>query len=176
MKATVRNRIAAALLLAPLAALVAPAAHADYATVYTPPAAQSYPAWGGRGWGDRDWGDRYEARRDQRPPRISDLSPSQGERIGERGVTRISARVADFGSGIDARGVTLRVDGRDVSGRTRFDGDDIRYREDLAPGRHFAELIVRDRAGNATRQAWSFDVVPQHRGWQRYGYYDGDRY
>lgn len=163
MKATVRNRIAAALLLAPMAALVAPAAHADYATVYTQR-------------GDRDWGDRHEARRDQRPPRISDVSPSQGERIGERGITRISARVADFGSGIDARGVTLRLDGRDVSYRTRFDGDDIRYRDDLAPGRHFAELIVRDRAGNATRQAWSFDVVPEHRGWQRYGYYDGNRY
>ena len=164
MKATFRNRIAAALFVAPLAALVGTSAHAEYATVYVQPAQQTYPAWGDH---------RYE-RRDHRPPQISEVTPSQGERIGERGVTRISARVRDFGSGIDAQGVSLRVDGRDVSLRTRFDGDEVRYREDLAPGRHFAELVVRDRAGNATRQAWSFDVMPEHRGWQRYGY--NDRY
>jgi hypothetical protein len=163
MKSTVRNRIAAALVLAPLALAALPAA-AEYATVYVQPAAQSYPAW------------RHEGRRDHRPPQISDLSPSQGERIGERGWTRISARVTDFGSGIDARDISLRVDGRDVSYRTRFDGDEVRYRDDLAPGRHFAELVVRDRAGNATRQVWNFDVMPEHRGWQRYGYYDGNRY
>ena len=166
MKATVRNRIAAALLVAPLAALVGTAAHADYATVYVEPAQQAYP-----GWGEQRYEHRWE-RRDHRPPQISEVTPSQGERIGERGWTRISARVTDFGSGIDARGVSLRVDGRDVSYRTRFDGDEVRYREDLAPGRHFAELVVRDRAGNATRQAWSFDVMPEHRGWQRYGYND----
>ena len=160
MKATFRNRIAAALFVAPLAALVGTSAHAEYATVYVQPAQQTYPAWGDH---------RYE-RRDHRPPQISDASASRSE----RGFTRLSARVTDYGSGIDARGISLRVDGRDVSQRTRFDGDEVRYREDLAPGRHFAELVVRDRAGNATRQAWSFDVMPEHRGWQRYGY--NDRY
>ena len=73
----------------------------------------------------------------------------------------------DNGSGIAS--VRLRVDGRDVSHRVRFDGEELRYRTDLPPGWHTAELLVRDRAGNVSRRAWSFDVVDHYR---VYGYYD----
>ena len=107
-----------------------------------------------------------EPRRDNRPPLISDVTPANGDRVaerGERGWTRISARLTDEGSGIDPAAVVLRVDGRDVTYRTRIDGDELRFRDDLAPGRHVAELVVRDRAGNATRHAWTFDVVDRDR-------------
>jgi hypothetical protein len=57
------------------------------------------------------------------------------------------------------------VDGRDVTRQARIDRDDIRYADDLRPGRHFAELVVRDRAGNVARQSWSFEVAG--RGWDR---------
>lgn len=107
-----------------------------------------------------------DARRDGRGPVISDVSPSHGERLSDRGRTRITARFGDDASGIDPRSVSLRVDGRDVTAASRVDGDGIDYRENLAPGRHRAELVVRDRAGNVSRRTWDFDVV----GDGRYGY------
>lgn len=115
---------------------------------------------------DRDFAwDRWQ-RRDDRAPQISDLSPRQGERVSERGRTEVTARVSDIGSGVDEDGVTLRIDGRDVSNRTRVHDGEVRYRDDLRPGRHVAELVVRDRAGNTTRRTWSFDVVDHDRyGW-----------
>lgn len=170
MKATLRNRSAAALLLAPVAiaalfaARPAQAQQYGYPGVYvqTPtPAIVAVEEGHYRG---------YRQQWDHRAPRISDVTPSNGERVSERGRTHISARIQDQGSGIDYRSINLRVDGRDVTARTRVDNDEVRFREDLAPGRHVAELTVRDRAGNATRQTWSFDVV-RHRG-ERYGYND----
>lgn len=110
---------------------------------------------------------------DRVAPQIIDVTPDQGDRIGDHRRTRISARFADQGSGVQA--AWLRVDGRDVTGYSRFDGEQIRFRDDLAPGRHVAEVIVRDRAGNVSRRAWSFVVVDRdrfdrgHDG--RYGYY-----
>jgi hypothetical protein len=101
--------------------------------------------------------DRWD--RDERPPVISDLTPDHGARIDERGRTRISARFSDDGAGIDPASVRLRVDGRDVTGEARIEGDAVRFRDDLALGRHSAELVVRDRAGNVARRVWNFDVV-----------------
>jgi hypothetical protein len=119
-------------------------------------AASDLPA---RGWGQRD----------RSAPQIVEVSPAHGDRVSERGWTRITARVGDHGSGVES--VHLRIDGRDVSGRVRFDGDDIRYAEDLHPGRHSAELAVRDRAGNVARRSWFFDVVERdygRRGYERW--------
>lgn len=110
--------------------------------------------------------------RDGIAPQVTQLTPWHGERVGERGLTRISARFSDEGSGVDPASVVLRVDGRDVTGRARVDEDDIRYAEDLQPGRHVVELMLSDRAGNATRRAWTFEVVD--RGRDR-GYSDGDQ-
>jgi hypothetical protein len=158
MKSTLSSKFAAAaLLLVPVGAMLvaqpAAAEHRDYRDD------RGY----GYGW-DRD------SHRDHRAPRIFDVTPENGDRVGDRGWTRISARFHDRGAGVGA--VTLRVDGRDVTGRARVDADDIRYAENLQPGRHVAELVVRDRAGNATRHAWSFDVVDTHRGYGRsYGQY-----
>lgn len=157
MKSTLRSKLAAAaMLLVPMGAMLA-----------AQPAAAQHRDWGD----DRSYGyERHDRdfRRDHRAPRITDVTPDHGERVSERGWTRISARFHDRGAGVAS--VVLRVDGRDVTGRARVDANDIRYAENLRPGRHVAELVVRDRAGNASRHAWSFVVVDHDRG-QRYGYY-----
>lgn len=141
------------MLLVPMGALVAA----------QPAAAQQ------RDLGDRGYGHRVE--HDQRAPSIFDLTPSQAARVDERGWTNVSARFNDDRSGVDPRSVVLRVDGRNVTSRARIDGNDVKYAENLRPGRHVAELVVRDRAGNVARRSWSFNVVDRdHHGRVGYGY------
>jgi hypothetical protein len=152
MQSTLRTKIAAAMLLVPMGALVAAG----------PAAAQQRDF-------DRGYGQRVQ--HDQRAPSIFGLTPSQSERVDERGRTQVAARFSDDRSGVDLRSVVLRVDGRNVTARARVDGDDIRYAENLQPGRHVAELVVRDRAGNVARRSWSFNVVDRdHHGRYGYGY------
>lgn len=149
MQSTLRTKIAAATaLLLPLSALlVAQPAAAQHRYDYRPA--------------------RYEVR-DRQAPRILAVTPTQSQRVSDRGRTEIAARFNDQGSGVAARSVTLRVDGRDVTRHARVDYDDIRYADNLRPGRHVALLTVRDRAGNTSQRSWSFDVVDyEHhaRGW-----------
>lgn len=108
-------------------------------------------------------GEDARPRRDQRSPIISDLTPANGEQVGERGRTSVAARLADEGSGIDRDSVRLRINGRDVTPDLRVSSDDAVYRADLEPGRYSAELSVRDRAGNSTTKTWHFDVAPRER-------------
>ena len=119
---------------------------------------------------DHGWQQHGRHMRDHRGPEITDVAPDH--RVDERGRTRISARFHDDRSGVAS--ARLRVDGRDVTRESRVDRDEIHYREDLAPGRHSAEVIVRDRAGNVSRRAWNFVVVDRDRG-DRYGYGYGHR-
>lgn len=100
---------------------------------------------------------------DESGPRITDLAPQNGDRITDRGRTVISARLRDDGGGVDPSTVRLRVDGQDVTGDARIVGEELRYRQDLAPGRHTVELTVRDRAGNRSTRSWSFEVVDEDR-------------
>ena len=148
MKSTLRSKFAAAaMLLVPVGAMLAaqPAAaqHRDYREHRD----------------DRGYGQGW---RDERAPRIFDVTPEDEGRVSDRGWTRISARFVDRGAGVAA--VNLLVNGRDVTGRAQVGGDEIRYAENLRPGRHVAELIVRDRAGNTARRVWDFRVVDTHRG------------
>jgi len=161
--------VAATLVLGLGAALVAKPAAAQVVFSVGPAYEQPAQPYGWR-HDDGRWGHR---RGDHRPPVITAVTPSDGDRVSDRGRTRIAARFHDAGgSGIHS--VSLRIDGYDVSHRIRVDDGEVRYRDDLAPGRHSAELVVRDRAGNATRHAWSFRVVD----WDRYGGRndDGGRY
>lgn len=162
MKSTLRSRIAAAAMLlgtvgAMLAATPASAEHRD----------GYYDRGNGHGY------DRDRFRGDNRPPRIFDVTPDHGEQVSERGWTRISARFFDRGTGVAT--VRMHVDGRDVTGRARVDADGIRYAENLPPGRHFAELVVQDHAGNTSRRTWVFDVANDVRrdghGYGRDGWY-----
>ncbi|MEJ8837210.1 hypothetical protein [Ramlibacter sp. AN1133] len=108
-------------------------------------------------------GDDREVR-DERPPQITELTPANGERIGERGRTHVRAHLSDEGSGIDPATVRLRLNGRDVTADARVTPDELHYRADLDPGRYNAELTVRDQAGNASTKSWSFDVMPDRVG------------
>lgn len=101
--------------------------------------------------------------RDARAPTISNLTPPNGERVGERGRVHISAALADEGTGVDPTSVRLRVDGQDVTREARVTAEEVDYRDDLRPGRHAVELSVKDRAGNTTTKAWAFDVVDRDR-------------
>jgi hypothetical protein len=176
MKATIRSAAAAAaMLLAPISALlVSQPAAAQHAYGYAQPAVVAPGEFRGERW-DQRHGRDDRRRRDDSAPQISELTPSHGDRVGARGWTQVSAHFSDQGSGVDMGSLVLRVDGRDVTRRARVDGDDIRYAEDLQPGRHVAELVVRDRAGNASRRSWTFDVVGQGRGNGAYSFYDGRR-
>lgn len=112
--------------------------------------------------------------RDVRGPEIANVFPAQGERVSERGRTRVTAQFRDDRAGVDPNSVRLRVDGRDVTRDSRINGEGIEYRDDLAPGNHTAELTLRDRSGNATRRTWTFEVVDA-RGNARPGNGWGDR-
>lgn len=190
MKATLRSpAAAAAMLLASLgAALVAQPAAAQSSYGYGYGYAQprySQPGYAQPGYaysqptypqpavvaqpdfrGDHDHGEHRRFARDNRGPWIGDITASQGG----RGRIRIAARFGDRDSGVDPASVVLLVDGRDVTHHARVDDGDIRYAEHLHSGRHVAELVVRDRAGNATRRAWTFDVAERGR---HDGYDDG---
>lgn len=99
------------------------------------------------------------ADRDDRPPQINDLSPGNGERVGERGRVHISASIADEGSGLDLSAVRMRINGEDVSHGLRVTPDAVHLRDNLPPGRHTVEVRVADHARNTTTKTWSFDVV-----------------
>ena len=114
------------------------------------------------------WEHDQRQARDERPPQITDLMPANGERITERGRAHIGAKLSDEGTGIDPASVRLRVAGRDVTADARVTEDEVQYRADLDPGRYTAELTVRDKAGNATSKAWTFEVAGD-RGDRYYG-------
>lgn len=105
-------------------------------------------------------------REDRAAPQITELTPGNGERVSDRGErrTRISARLSDEGSGVDPASIRLRVNGRDVTTDARVSEEEVHYRSDLAPGRYTAEVTARDKAGNTTTKAWTFDVTPGERG------------
>jgi hypothetical protein len=97
-------------------------------------------------------------------PRVVDITPNDDQRVGERGRTEVSARFRDDRSGVDVSSVRLRLDGEDVTRRSRVTGNQVSFEANLRQGRHHAELVVRDRAGNVTRTAWNFVVNNDVRG------------
>jgi hypothetical protein len=111
---------------------------------------------------DDDEGRPAQAR-DERSPQIFEMTPGNGDRVTERGRTRISARLSDDGCGVDPATVRLRLNGRDVTADSRVTPEEVTGRSDLDPGRYTAEVTVKDQAGNTTTQAWTFDVVPGER-------------
>ena len=167
MQSTLRKPFAAALLLSATALLAQPALAREHRVVVQAPVA--VPAVVAQR--DRDHDDHRRGwRRDERAPVISALTPVPGDRMGDRRRTEVSARFSDNFSGVDVSSVRLRIDGRDVTSHARVDNDEVRIRENLSPGRHLAEVLVRDRAGNLARRAWQFVVVDRDRGPDRYGY------
>jgi hypothetical protein len=153
MKSTLRSRLAAAaLLVLPMGAMLA-----------AQPAAAQYRVYGaerGAGYQNRsNEGDRVNNQRFGRnfgAPRVLDVYPASGDFVSEREVVQVAVR---FAGGVTPDTVVLRIDGRNVTGVSRFEGNVVRFREGMQPGPHDAEVIVRDGAGNENRHAWRFDVA-----------------
>lgn len=104
--------------------------------------------------------DRAFAReRDNRAPQIVELTPRQGDVVPPAGMTLIAGEFEDRdGRGVDPRTVRLMVDGRDVTHQADITSERFRYRSDLPPGQHTAEVSARDHAGNVVNRSWSFQV------------------
>lgn len=131
------------------------------ATVQAGPQRQS--ARVDRRGGDRDERQGRDERRDERPPQITEVSPAQGA-VMERGRGRVAARFEDAGrAGVDPASVVLRIDGIDVTSRSRVSAEGVEFVDVFGLGRHTAELTLRDRAGNVARRTWSFDVADARR-------------
>lgn len=88
-------------------------------------------------------------------PTIADPSPTGSTR--DR-TARVGARIDDGGSGIDADGTILTLDGRRVP--ATIEGGRITYHTGrLADGTHDVTVEAVDRAGNRATRSWTFRVV-----------------
>ena len=97
---------------------------------------------------------------DHRPPQIVNLTPREGEAVPGGPNIQISANFEDRGgSGVDPASVRIMVSGRNVTQDAQVTPNAVSYRASLPPGRHSVDITARDRAGNAMRREWSFDVA-----------------
>lgn len=97
---------------------------------------------------------------DARSPAIIDLSPRDGATIAGSVATVVSGSFDDRGgSGVDPASVRVLLSGRNVTSETQVSPQSFSYRGPLLPGQHTVEVSARDRAGNAVRRSWSFDVA-----------------
>ncbi|MEO5672531.1 MAG: hypothetical protein ABIR26_17740 [Ramlibacter sp.] len=96
---------------------------------------------------------------DNRAPQLGNLMPRDGEAV-PGGPTQISANFDDRGgSGVDPATVRINVSGRDFTPQAQVTPTSVSLRANLPPGRHSVEVTARDRAGNAVRREWSFEVA-----------------
>jgi len=105
-------------------------------------------------------GDLYcfsSAATDPIPPRFSDLKPEPNSALPGKEAVNLSFAVVDDGSGVDARSVTLTVDGNPV--RVVFDPADgmgeITFPA-MADGSHVVKATAKDYRGNEGSVEWSF--------------------
>lgn len=97
---------------------------------------------------------------DNRPPNIVDLTPREGEVVAGGPNVQISARFDDRGgSGVDPASVRILLSGRNVTNEAQLNPNAFNLRASLAPGHHTVDVTARDRAGNAMRREWGFDVA-----------------
>jgi len=101
--------------------------------------------------------DRGDA--DTRAPVVRDLTPREGEVVAGD-ATVVSGRFGDRGgSGVDPNSVRILLSGRNVTDDADINSRSFSYRAPLPPGRHTVDVSARDRAGNAIRRSWSFEVA-----------------
>ena len=97
---------------------------------------------------------------DNRPPVIANLSPREGDTVSAAGPTVVSGNFEDRGgSGVDPASVRILLSGRNVTPDAQVTPQSFTYRGALPPGRHTVDVTARDRAGNAVRRSWSFDIA-----------------
>jgi len=101
---------------------------------------------------------RFALFRDALAPRIRLLQPSRGGGAGPVARWALEARIADEGSGVDARASCFVVDGRRVPSEWDAIANTLRWRPLRRPasGRHELEIVAADRAGNVRRRHAGF--------------------
>jgi len=100
---------------------------------------------------------------DRSPPRVLEIAPGEGARIGK--TTRIRVRFEDPETRVDPGSLRLRLDGTDVTALSEVSEGDVRYRPaELSHGRHTVSLDLRDVCGNrADPVTWTFTVPEAER-------------
>lgn len=100
------------------------------------------------------------ARIDNVKPNVASPTPAVKASINEPRPS-ISALVNDLsGSGINAAGVKVALDGKDVSSEATVTKDFVAFRpaQPLAAGKHTVAVTARDMAGNVQTLTWEFTV------------------
>jgi Bacterial Ig-like domain/Glucodextranase, domain B len=94
------------------------------------------------------------------PPVISGLSPVNGSVFPTGSGISVGANLSDIGSGIDLASIRLTVDGANVTGSATVNIGTVTYNAAAAygVGQHNVELVVADKAGNATTSRWAFEL------------------
>ena len=103
---------------------------------------------------------RFAVLADETAPVISGLTPSDGAVL-DRSPGLVSARVADYGSGIGAEtDLVMELDGVGVIFEYDPEAGRLLYRSeaDLQPGRHGLRVAARDRCGNEVEARAEFRV------------------
>jgi hypothetical protein len=96
---------------------------------------------------------------DNRPPVLVNLAPREGEVVPSGPAIQISANFEDRGgSGVDPASVRIFLSGRNVTPEAQINANSFSYRTSLPPGGYTVDVSARDRAGNAVRRDWSFNV------------------
>jgi hypothetical protein len=99
---------------------------------------------------------------DSRPPTVKNVQPRDGETVQASGPVSVSGTFDDAGGlGVDPSTVRIVLAGRDVTAQSTVSRQFFTFRGELAPGRYVADVTARDNAGNAVRNAWSFNVEQQ---------------
>ncbi|MEO8654831.1 MAG: hypothetical protein ABI409_11965, partial [Ramlibacter sp.] len=97
---------------------------------------------------------------DTRPPIVVNMTPREGETVSGGPATVVSGKFEDRGgSGIDPDSVRFMLSGRNVTAATQVTPESFTFRGPLIPGRHTVDVTAGDRAGNAVRRSWSFEVA-----------------
>ncbi len=98
---------------------------------------------------------------DTTAPVFGVASPSNGSRVGTARPALSLTYDDGAGSGVATGGVTVTVNGRDVTPAARAGDSQVVYQpsEDLPAGANTVRVALADRAGNVAERTWSFDVV-----------------
>ncbi|MBE0428740.1 MAG: hypothetical protein IBX61_02580 [Thermoleophilia bacterium] len=93
------------------------------------------------------------------PPEVTETSPADGSHAGCSRPT-ISAVFSDNRAGIDPGGITLELDGEDVTGGAVISEAGISYQPPgpVSDGPHSVTLTVSDKSGNTTNVDWEFST------------------
>ena len=101
-----------------------------------------------------------QAPADNRSPTVLEVTPRDGEVVPGGQNIPISANFDDRGgSGVDPSSVRVILSGRNATPESQISRNGFTLRANLEPGHHTVDLTARDRAGNAVRREWGFDVA-----------------